>query len=200
MSYPEHITDHVDRALARVLQQYRGRPKIEGQIEAHADQSQSVEDALWGLGTGRLLEDAEGVVLDRFGQILNEARGALTDELYALSLGAKIRLLRSSGTVPDIIDVFETLRPALEFHLVQWFPAGFILTVETPTTLAESALLASFLRRARIAGVRGQMVFFLDDVDTVFTFSDDGSSHTDADRGFADDAQTTGGHLAGVTE
>ena len=159
MASPEHITNPDELALARVLQQYVGKPRIEGQISAHAAQIQAVEDALWQLMVGQYLDAAEGVQLDRLGAVLVEPRGALGDAQYALVLAAKIRMLRSSGTVPDILAVFATLVPDVDFRLIQAFPASETLFLDDPIDGDNAPLFASFLARARVAGVTGRLVY-----------------------------------------
>lgn len=200
MSLPEHVTDHVTRALARVIQQYKGLPKIEGLIAAHAAQAQEVEDALWDLGTKRYLDDAEGVQLDRLGEVLVEPRGALLDAQYSLVLAARIRMLRSSGTVEDILAVMRCVLPTQTLALIQWYPAAFTLDVHEQIDAEDVDILARILRRSRAAGVRGQMIYTLSDPDETFLFADADVEQNSDTQGFADTAMTIGGYMAGAAE
>jgi len=156
---PAHIEDHDALALARVLQQYVGKTRLAAHISINAARMQGVEDALWQLATEQYLDAAEGYQLDRLGVVLDEERGSLGDAQYALVLAAKIRMLRSSGTVPDILAVFETLTPTLGLYLKQSFPACLTLTLDGEITASEAVLFASFLARSRVAGVGGRLVY-----------------------------------------
>ena len=46
------ITDHVERAKARLIDQYKGKPGVEGLVEALMGPIQDVEDALFAIGRG----------------------------------------------------------------------------------------------------------------------------------------------------
>lgn len=160
MASPAHITDHATRALARLLTQYVGKTRIEGKISAHAAQTQAEEDALWQLMTEQYLALAVGVQLDRIGAIVLEPRGALGDAQYALALAARIRMLRSSGTVPDLLAVFDALIPGGAKRLIQAWPASFELFLDDAIDGDNAALFASFVERAKVAGVTARLVYY----------------------------------------
>ncbi len=188
MAKPEHITTHAELALARVLQQYVSKPRIEGQISAHAAQKQAAEDALWQLMTEQYLGAAVGWQLDRLGAVLLEPRGALEDAQYALALAARIRMLRSSGTVPDILAVFDALIPGGTKRLIQHWPASETLFLDDAIDGDNAALFASFLERAKVAGVAARLVYYTGEAGRLLTLTGTTQVRTTLD----------GEHLAGV--
>lgn len=159
----EHVLDHEEQALGRLLEQYKGKPKLAGLIVDHAAQMQEVENALWGVYEDRLLGNAEGDQLDQIGTAVGQARGGLDDATYRLWISARIILNRSSGTLQQILAIAELVvnDPAATLELREDFPAAFTLLVGgvaiTPFTAAG---LMTFMRLAKAGGVRAVLDWF----------------------------------------
>ena len=64
-----YISDHIVRAKNRLIEQYRGKPKIEGVLEAIVAPIQDIEDVLEQLKLERWIETAIGVQLDKIGSL-----------------------------------------------------------------------------------------------------------------------------------
>lgn len=169
MLYP--IDDHVARALDRLAEQYRASTKLIGMLSALVQQIQEIDDAEWELATERYLYsdveigvvtpffEAEGVQLDMIGVILQETRGSLTDVEYRLVLRAKVKLMRSSGTIEELIAIFHALDAAGSVVITPYYPACFTLTISHVLNAAEAAVHVRFIRQGRAAGVGGCLLW-----------------------------------------
>src|SRR4051812_30105086 len=95
------ITDHEDRHSRRLVQQFKEKPFLDALIRAVGAEAQAVEDAAWEVFTEWGIDDAEGAQLDVTGRLLVQPRTMSLDDdpAYRLQLKARIRVLRSSGTV-----------------------------------------------------------------------------------------------------
>jgi hypothetical protein len=154
-------TDHAARALARLAQQFKGKPKIAAVLDALNAQTQAAEDALYQLFSERAIDTAAGAQLDVLGRILGQPRESATDPEYRVRLRARMIARRSSGTIPEILAVFRALLPTADLELTPGYPAGFSLTVggvAIPSSLV--ALYAAFLKTARAAGVYAVLEWF----------------------------------------
>lgn len=151
----EHITDHRARALARLATQYRGKPRLEGVVSAHADQTQEVEDALQALATSRTLDGATGAGLDDVGRLLGERREGESDTDFRARLRVKILTIDGSATVPQLLAIARLLVAAgVTLRLVEYPPASMVMRAHgAGITDAEADRLARLLRRAKAAGV-----------------------------------------------
>lgn len=153
-----HVLDYQQRALLRLLEQYREKPLMEALIQLEPTRLQGLEDALWQVYTLRNLDSASGVQLDVLGRILGLPRGGLDDDSYRTHLRAQILLLRSSGTADQILAIIVAAHTDATPVLTESYPAGFTVRVGTVVlTALEAALLASFVRKGRAGGVRAVM-------------------------------------------
>ena len=153
------ILDHAQQALGRLAEEYRGKPLIEGLFNAVSVEVQELEDAIYQLSTERYLDDAVGVQLDALGVILAEERGAFTDDPYRVVLKAKRLVNKSSGTTEELIAIFKLLEPTATITVTTWPPACVTVEIDVPITAAKEVLYRRFLRKARMAGVGGQLLW-----------------------------------------
>jgi len=162
------ILTHADDAHERLAQMYRDKPILEGILAAVCAEVQEIENAIWQLASERGIvllyldgdpqfSEAVGHQLDVVGKILNLTRGSMTDAEYRLALRAQIRVLKSSGTVEELIAVFVCVEPDALITVTTRPPAYFSLHLSEPITATEAALYRSFLRRARAGGVYGSL-------------------------------------------
>lgn len=213
------ITDHVEQALARLAQQYKDKPLIAGMIEALADQFQDLDDAAWQLATecylytdaeigggATVYYEAEGEQLDVLGVILGEAREALSDADYRLTLRAKVKLNHSSGTTENLLAIFHALIPTLALGEVitvtTWPPAYVTLTVPVVITAAEALIYRRFLREGRAAGVQG-LLLWQESADANTLILSDAAVYPefDTNTGLGDATDPdAGGYLTGAAE
>ncbi len=147
------ITDHKERALARLLTQFKEKPVLATLIGIYQKTLQEVEDMFWDLRTKRALAVAEGEQLDVIGRILVEPRGPLDDDDYRVVLQIKIRVLKSSGTAEELMAIAR-LVIGDGFTFREYPPAAAAFHLDEDPTTFNAALLARFLKKAKSGGVR----------------------------------------------
>lgn len=100
------ILDHAARAVARLLFQFRDKPRIAGLMSTVGTASQEVEDGLYSLLAVRQIAVAQGVVLDQIAELVGApARGARTDADYRERILAQIQINRGQGTLGTVYAV-----------------------------------------------------------------------------------------------
>jgi hypothetical protein len=113
----DHMLDHVEQGLDRLLDQYKGKPRIAGWIKAYLRQVQQLEDAAYDVLIKRLIDNAKDVQLDMVGRIVGELREGRDDDFYRVCIYARVRINRSRGNVDDVLAVLAliTVTPVV-FH------------------------------------------------------------------------------------
>jgi hypothetical protein len=99
------ITDHADRALAFVLSQYDDSPRVRKLVEIIADQVQTLENVAWDVLAKRMLDDATGDILDRYGRIVQLQRLDSTDDEYRTLISVAIAANNSDAQCDTIAAV-----------------------------------------------------------------------------------------------
>jgi len=132
--------------LRRLVEQFRGKPRIEALLRAIAAQVQQLNDVATDLLEKRWLDTAEGAQLDGLGRILGLDRGAWDDEQYRARLRFRIRVLLADGTPENIITTLALLSEGRPVQLIETYPAelrivmGGAVTPEVEGALRETAL------------------------------------------------------------
>lgn len=151
---PDRITDHADLAVDRLLAQYKDDELMVARIRAFGAQAQEIEDALWQILDLSNLDAATGAVLDRFGVLLYQERGAMTDEEYRARLRLRIIQLQSQGTAEELIYIFKTLMRCDVVQMVEFYPADFVLlTAIGADPVLDTAEILDAIQKAKPAGV-----------------------------------------------
>lgn len=195
----DHVTDHAERALNRLAQEFRGIPELDALIRMFCRQVQALEDAMWTLSLARTIDNATGELLEFFGRIVGEKRNGSTDATLRRRVRARVLVNRGSGTAPQILAVFRALLPApYTLELAEYFPAAEILTVAGASLTPVAGEYASILHEAKAAGVKVALRYQPELDATTFTTGTTGAE-TITGLGLGDTADaTTGGSLAGV--
>lgn len=115
--------------LHRLVQQFRGQPRIEALLKVIAAQVQQLEEVAIDLREKRWLDSAEGAQLDGIGRILGLARGAWDDERYRAQLRVRIRILLADGTPENIIETLALLANGESVQLIETYPAELRIVV-----------------------------------------------------------------------
>lgn len=173
--------DHALAGIARLAQYLKGKPEFEKLLLAHLERYQDVENAYQQLNVDRRLDTAYGQQLDELGILVGQERLLASDDTYRLRIRARILLNRSSGTIPELLHIFEFLVTGAVIKIEERFPAAFNLRLYTAVSSTVAALLATFLRKGRAAGVGGTFIWQESDSDEVFTF--DGTAAQALDNG-----------------
>lgn len=161
----ELVTDHVVRALDRLAQEYREKPRLAGVLSAAADQVQEAEQAGWQL-YGVTIANASGPTLDILGALVGQGRDGFGDEDYRNHITARIAVNRSSGSVSDVKRAMVSLGATVTVK--EWFPAEFEVLVATQLSSAVSGVALKFLRLLKAGGIRAILVWFEVPADEVF--------------------------------
>jgi hypothetical protein len=189
------ITDYADEAGTRPLEQYQGKPRLLALLLSFVNRCQELENAAWDVIIKRMIDNAHDAQLDTIGKIVGQLRGAQADDIYRIYITARIRINRSQGHPDDVIDVLR-LVDAATFTYTEFYPATAVVEYASAPT-ADPQVLAALARLAISAGVRFNLIaqsqtndFLLGD-DTV-------GGQVDTQHGLSDEAESTGGCLAGI--
>lgn len=144
--------DHIATAEGELLSQHR-KPQMLGFIRGVGRSIQRLEDDVLLLRTDRLLDNAEGVQLDRYGEIVGEARLGLVDDDYRAIIRSRIAVNISQGKTDELIDIFRRLT-GVEPELFEHFPMSYrlVATVAQPLTANRRARIDRMMDLARPAG------------------------------------------------
>lgn len=149
----EKITDHVDRAIGRLIESARNRQSHRDVVKLETTEAQAIEDVLWDL-SGDSIDTAVGAQLDVWGRTVGQPRGGMADDTYRVWVRAKLQVNRSRGTGDDLIRLLQTLAPECSVRLLEEFPAGQTLRLAGVAPLAPVDAIAAMVRKADLGGVR----------------------------------------------
>lgn len=150
----EHATDHKERAIGVLIGQLRDKPRFTTLVAIYAKIFQEIEDVIWDLYTKRRIDTAQGAQLDVIGRLVDEPRGGLLDEDYRAVLRIKVRVLFSRGTGPNLIKIAKLFLLSDDLTYSEFYPAAIEMTVLASVSRARLLLLKRYLKRAKSAGVR----------------------------------------------
>lgn len=178
----EHVTDHVSRGVARLIERYR-LPMTSALLASWLHEVQVLEDALWQLATERSVLTAYGATLDLLGEIVGQPREGRDDDTYRVWIAARMLVQRSSGTTTDILAIARKLLPDNTIVLREHYPAAFTLEVGGTTSLV-GLQIAQLIRPAVAAGVRFAATWSNAGWPGVFTFAPADVPVPDSPMGF----------------
>jgi hypothetical protein len=140
------ITDHEDRAEARLPEQFKGKELMVALVRAIANEVQDIEDAVFPMLQLLDIDTMIGAQLDGIGDILTEPRAGQNDADYRLALSAKAARITASGTPEQIIERYLSLTGASAVEYTPQYPAKFMLDGtggESPDNLLSALTLAT---------------------------------------------------------
>lgn len=191
------ITTHVTDAQARLLQQYKGKPRIQGLLQALVNQIQDLEDSTFAIDAGRQLINAQGIQLDGIGQIVGINRNGLSDAVYLLFIYGKIGENFSDGTIPALLTIIQNLFRAASLIFQDVYPAGVSVQVlGTPLDPSLYSLAISLVKSSLGAGIK---LTFIGGSPTTDVFRFDGPGVVGTLNGFGSTLDPTiGGKFVGI--
>jgi hypothetical protein len=204
MAVPEPITNHTEIALGRLVEQFKkDKPVLHGLIRAFVDSLQDLEDNVWQVIWGRMLDyppvnnvwRAEGNQLDTLGKIVGaKSRLGLEDLDFRELIRLQIRINRSYGRPNDLLEIFRMAvgDTAVFTYREYTYNAMYFYMESMEVPVAVIALNA--LNRGRAAGCRAILEYFTDRVaePDMFRFSDGG---TGGAGGYGNQGDSTSGGL-----
>jgi len=154
---PPGSLDTVRTALERIYKQFEGDPDgWEALATAIGEAWRDVDSLLGDVNERRYVSTAEGVALDDLAGGIGLTRLGLTDDELRVAIRVEIASRFTSGTIPEIIEMAQTLLPGRPGALTEFFPAAFVLSFDS-LTAAEFALLCAILKDTAPAGVAAML-------------------------------------------
>jgi hypothetical protein len=148
------IVDHIDRATARFLEQYKNKVRLNGMLAAFIEQIQDIENVIQDLENKVGVDTAEGIQQDRNGVIVGIERAAgQSDEDYLLAIKAKIIQNLNQGTPEEIIAAAKFFIGSTLVWYLEVYPAA--VDIFSTTTIPEEsrAKIRAQLQKFLPAGV-----------------------------------------------
>jgi hypothetical protein len=146
--------DHIRDGLARLITQYRGKPRLTAWVAIFLEQIQLLDDAIELDARLFEVDTAVGWRLDVVGSWVGQARIGSTDAVYRLYIKARIRANRSIGRVSDVRAVATMLLGASSYTYDE-YSQNIIITDLTGNLVPETALAVhTLLQQTAGAGVR----------------------------------------------
>ena len=110
--------DFVEAAIA-ALPDYLNKENTRSLLTIHLERLKEVEVALVDLAEGRLLENAEGFILDEIGEQLNKPRNGLSDASYRNALSIYQASMNNSGTRTEVSETLSFLFPDSSYFYIK---------------------------------------------------------------------------------
>ncbi len=157
---------HVETGLSRLIERWRAedKPNLAAMLTTFLDPVQELENQIWFVLYGRMIEYAEGAQLDMLGRIVGQDRNSASDDVYRARIAVRIRINQSFGRALDVIEMLMLLTDASP-HLREIGTAGFVVTLDSPPEDAGIGFaLPGLVAETRAAGVSGLVSFPVDRV------------------------------------
>ena len=182
MSYSKKTTN-VEEGLAKLISQFRDKPKIRAWLTVYIQQFQDLENAFSDLLTETDIDNSVGIHLDNIGSLVGELRTGRADTPYRIALKARIRLNKSNGTIEDVIDIAIAVAGVpITIAITEHFPASFVARIveAIDPSIVDTDAMAAFIRSGKPGGV-GAHLEFSEGVGIPFQF--DGPAGSGFDEG-----------------
>jgi hypothetical protein len=188
------ISNHVEQALDRLLQQYKNSQKFKSILQSLINEIQIIENEFFKLKNERSLDAAVGYQLDLIGTIIGERRLDRTDEAYREALKSKILINISQGDVDTLIKISNLLTNSDYCHYIN-LGNGHIQLSTTNTTLTQQQA-NNYIRVIQSASAAGCRVDYLVKHLSDKAFAYDGVQAQANSLGYDDGSGTLGGQYA----
>jgi hypothetical protein len=152
------VVDHVAEGLALLIDQYKGRPRLEGMLRSYLEEIQEFEVAAHQVLNGYIVDNAVGAQLDVIGRVVGQKRKGQSDETFRVYLRARIAANRSRGTTNDLLRVLSLATsspddgwdPTVEYEI----PPRAILVFLDGYGIDLAPAVAELLRDAKLTTLR----------------------------------------------
>lgn len=152
--------NHVVEALDNLVQQFKGKEKIELFITSWVNEVQELEGMWFDLLENRWVDTAIGAQLDGLGTIVGEERQGRSDSAYRSAILGRIGINNSSGTPEEIISYIETeVGASVTIDLQEFFPASIVVRAITTLTTDEAEFIDNNLQKLKPAGVKIDFIY-----------------------------------------
>ena len=150
-----YIPNHRAVAIARLLAQYKDKPRIVSIVRALAAGAQATEDDIFGLLVSTTFTAATNNDLDQWGALVGEDRAGLNDADYRRMIGARILANRSRGTRDELIKILQIVTAPSVVILTDVYPACFQFVIRRADymTAGHARRVGALMRSIKPAGV-----------------------------------------------
>lgn len=158
---------HAETGLSRLIERWRAedKPNLAALLTTFLDPIQEIENQIWFVLYGRMVEYAEGDALDMLGRIVGQERNSASDDVFRARIAVRIRINQSFGRALDVIEMLMLLTDA-RAHLREIGTASFVVTLDSPPEDSGIGFaLPGLIAETRAAGVSGLVSFPTDSVD-----------------------------------
>lgn len=154
------ITEHIDQAFAKLLEQYRGKPRFLALQASYVGQIQELEDVIWDVLGAFDVDTCDLLRLKILGKRVGQVyRGEAVND-YRRYVKARILINRSHGHADEIIEIAELVLDGLALTYDEFYPAAIVMgATDTDASGADPALAVEMLREGKAAGVGFQFVW-----------------------------------------
>jgi hypothetical protein len=160
------------------------KPRIAALVQALGLGIQCLESNLFGMHISTALPNATGDALDKWGALVGERRGGLSDDDYRVFIDAKLMVLRSNGSPDELIDIFAKITaPQISVRFNLYPRASFGLWVLREEAMGDNRArrVGEFMRQAKPGGTE---MWLVESISGYFGFKDDpGHPGVPADAG-----------------
>ncbi len=146
--------DHKTEALSKLREYLKDATVVTGFLRGVMKTLQRSEDSVANLLYLVLLDNAEGVMLDQWGALLDTPREGRSDAVYKLILRLVVFVNRSAGRTRDILQFAKLTKAESYFYIEE----GQHLTLYL-YNVSSGPDAARLLARCRQAGVRASLTF-----------------------------------------
>jgi len=183
-------------AIQKLVPELWGKPRLATVLLSWTDEVQILEDAIFSVIDGLLLDNAVGPQLALLGRVVGQPNFGWGDDDYRAAIRARIRASRSNGRMIDIKEVVELMTPGVPFKVTPGGNASVTLRWLAPPSVIFSAL-SQILAATRGAGVK--IVAFAPEGVHSFTYRDRFDT-SDPTLGWSHYSDVTGNGIYGHVE
>lgn len=170
-------TDHADRAVRRVLGQFRFSPKFTGIVATYAGRLQTLEDVAWSVvdaWTSAITSAPTGDMLTKMGRIVGRGRGALADPEYWTAIRLRLLVRRAGGRIEDFLGALRFAMNGETYTVtsIEFQPATYWIDVVSAFGIDQMAVVWSdAFKLIKAAGVALVFTYSSTDGTEDFTYS-----------------------------
>jgi len=155
--------DHAGRAVDQLHTWLQTKQRVVAVVRGLAAGAQRAEDQFWELLTSDMPEVATGATLTRWGRLVGQDRGTLSDEDYRRVIQAAVLANRCPGDGDSLLRIWQILTAATATRLVETFVGGgatFTLYARRESPLSDSmrTRVVALMQIAKPAGVSMALV------------------------------------------
>lgn len=152
---PVQITNYVARGKARLIEQYKNKPRVEAVLESGLIQVQALEDAAFQVINADIFT-ATGDALAKWGKIVGQENPGLPDDDYRVLILTRIAVNRSNGHPDELIRIVQLIGELFAEDPVIMYAssdASYAIFIDSDIGTIDPQVIADLLDDADQSGV-----------------------------------------------